>query len=235
MSLLALKIGNAHKTLCMKTKTTMLLLAIFMACTFVNAQNDPLIYDTEWDDIDQASFRSMMGFDYHKFRFKAEGSPFVNVYIDEYLNDSLIQSYDHISANLADAPVAYRQMIFHQLDTSEFTLRIYAHSQSDTLERVQFRIGELGLYRRLQVNQQASSYSWKPAYHTADGEVRRPVINEKIPLLYYTTAEQQNVNGETISAFCLVPNILNKRHLVENRGRIRHFFEIGLLLVDKLE
>jgi len=210
---------------------TLLLVGISI---ITHAQADRILYNPERDDIDMFTFMNMMGFDYQKFEFKTDRSPYVNVYIDEYLNDELITSYDHISANKESTAKSHFNLVFTKLDTSTFTLRIYTHSKSDTIEQIQFRIGELGLYRSLQVNKKEFSYTWKTTDFT-DNVGPAVEIGKKIPLLYYATAIEENIDGETIDAFCRIPNILNNRNLIENKGKVKHYFEIGMELVEKIE
>jgi hypothetical protein len=165
---------------------------------------------------------------------RSEIPAYINVYIDEYLNDELITQYDHISANKDEAPKAYFDLIFTKLDSNQFTLKFYTLSKSDSIEQLQFRIGELGLFRKLKVNKEEFDYSWKL---TDFPENIGPMVElaKKIPLIYYATAVEENIDGNTVNAFCRVPNILNNRHLIENQGVIKHYFEIGLELVEKIE
>jgi hypothetical protein len=200
----------------------------------INAQESRIKYNPEKDDTDIGVFMSMVGFDYHKFELKAPKPSYITVYIDEYLNDKLINQYDHISANKGNTPKAYFDLIFPKLDSTLFTLKIYTLTKSDSIETIQFRIGELGLFKNLIVNKSVSNYSWKlTEFQNNIGLLT--AINQKIPLIYFATAVEENINENTVKAFCNVPNILNNRHLIENKGKIEHFFEIGIRLVEKIE
>lgn len=198
------------------------------------SQENRIIYNSEKDDSDIGVFMYMVGFGYHKFEMKSERPAYINVYIDEYLNDKLINHFDHISSNKDDTPKAYFDMVFTKLDSLETTIKIYTLSKNDSIERVQFRIGELGLYRNLRVNKAKFDYSWKRGDFKGDiGPMIE--IGKKIPLLFYATAVNENIDGKTISAFCSVPNILLNRAEIENMGKIEHFFEIGMELVEKID
>jgi hypothetical protein len=199
----------------------------------INAQENMIKYNPEKDDTDIGVFMNMLGFDYHKFELKAPKPAYITVYIDEYLNDKLINQYDHISSNKESTPKAYFDLIFPKLDSTLFTLKIYTLTKSDSIETVQFRIGELGLFKNLKINKSASSYSWKLTdFQNNTGPVLE--INKKIPLIYFATAVKEKIDDNTINAFCNVPNILNNRHLIENKGKIEHFFEIGIRLVEQI-
>jgi hypothetical protein len=176
----------------------------------------------------------MMGFDYHKFELKSSKPAYINVYINEYLNDTLINQFDHISANKKDTPKAYFDLVFTKLDSTKFTLKIYTLSKNDSIERIQFRIGELGLFKNLEVNKKEFSYSWKlTEFNDNIGPVLE--VGKKMALLYYATSVEEIIDGKTVDAFCNVPNILNNKSLIENKGKIKHYFEIGLELVEKIE
>ena len=215
-------------------KPILLFLLFCLSLMQAYSQENRYRYIPEKDENDIATFMNMMGFDYHKFEIKSPRTAYVNVYIDEYLNDELINSYDHISANKDEAPKAYFDIIFTKLDTSKFILKLYTLSKSDSVEQVQFRIGELGLFKKLKVNKKEFDYSWKLT-NFSDNIGPQVRVNVKTPLLYYSTAVEENVNEQTVSAFCNVPNILNNRELIENIGKIKHFFEIGIELVDKID
>jgi len=214
-----------------KIKLTMVFILTIIAS--INAQ-EKIKYNPEKDDNDIGVFMNMVGFDYHKFELKTPKPAFITVYIDEYLNDTIINQYDHINANRASTPKAYFDLIFPRIDSTLFTLKIYTFKKSDSIETIQFRIGELGLFKNLIVNKSVSKYSWKLTdFQNNIGPVLE--INKKIPLIYFATAVQQRMDEQTIDAFCNVPNILNNRHLIENKGIIEHFFEIGIRLVEQIE
>lgn len=199
-----------------------------------NTQVTRIEYIPEKDDADISVFMNMMGFDYHKFEMRSNKPAYINVYIDEYLNDTLIHKFDHISANKDSTPKAYFNLVFTKLDSTKFTLKIYTLSKNDSIEQLQFRIGELGLFRKLNVNKNDFDYSWKLT-DFSNNTGPKIELNKKIPILYYATAVEQNVDEKTVNAFCNVPNILNNRELIENQGKIKHFFEIGIELVEKIE
>lgn len=200
----------------------------------VNAQESKIKYNPEKDDTDIGVFMSMVGFDYHKFELTSPKSAFINIYIDEYLNDELISQYDHISSNKENTPKAFFDLIFPKLDSTMFNLTIYTLSKGDSIETIQFRIGELGLFKDLSINKTASGYRWKlTEFQNNIGPGLK--IDKKIPLLYFSTAVEEKVNESKVNAFCNVPNILNNRHLIENQGKIHHFFEIGIKLVEQIE
>ena len=211
-------------------------LLLLMLASFIKlyAQENRIKYNPEKDDTDIAVFMNMMGFDYHKFELKSSKPAYVNVYINEYLNDELIKEFDHISANKNDTPKAYFDLVFTKIDSSKFTLKLYTLSKNDNIERIQFRIGELGLFKNLEVNKADFSYSWKLTDFTDNvGPVLD--IGSRIPLLFYATSVEEVIDGKTVDAFCNVPNILNNKSLIENKGKIKHYFEIGLELVEKIE
>ena len=214
-----------------------LLLLIALSISFHTnsySQENRIEYNPEKDDTDIGAFMNMIGFDYHKFEMKSEKPAYINVYVDEYLNDNLINKYDHISANKEETPKAYFDLIFTKLDSIKFTLKIYTLSKNDSIEQVQFRIGELGLYRKLKVNKKEFKYSWKlTEFRDNIGPLIE--IGRKIPLLFYATSIEENIDGQTVEAFCNVPNILINKNLIENKGKIKHYFEIGIELVDKIE
>jgi len=215
-------------------RTNLTIVFILTIIASINAQENKIKYNPEKDDTDIAVFMNMVGFDYHKFELKAPKPAYITVYIDEYLNDKLINQYDHISANKESTPKAYFDLIFPKLDSTLFTLKIYTLTKSDSIETIQFRIGELGLFKNLTVNKSVSKYSWKlTEFQNNIGPVLE--INKKIPLIYFATAVQQKIDENTIDAFCNVPNILNNRHLIQNKGIIEHFFEIGIRLVEQIE
>ncbi len=215
-------------------KRTLLILAIYLSVFSIYAQENRIKYIPEKDELDVAVFMNMMGFDYHKFEMKSQKPAYINVYIDEYLNDKLINAYDHISANKDSVPAEYFDIAFTKLDTADFTLKIYSLSKNDSTERVQFRIGELGLFKNLHVNKKAFSYSWKLT-EFVDNVGPAIEIEQKIPLLYYATAVEENVSEKKVVAACNIPNILNNRNLIENQGKIKHFFEVGIELVEQLK
>lgn len=220
------------KTKLMKRK---ILLSIFIFITTLSySQENRIEYNGEKDDMDVGVFMAMVGFDFHKFEMKSEKTAYINVYVDEYLNDKLIKHFDHISANKDETPKAYFDLVFTKLDSSKFTMKIYTLSKNDSIEKVQFRIGELGLFKDLQVNKAKFDYSWKRG--DFNGNIGPIIeIGKKIPLLFYATAVNENVDGKTVNAFCSVPNILLNRDEIENKGKIEHFFEIGIELVEKIE
>ena len=214
-------------------KVKYLLLLILVSFLKLHAQ-DRIIYNPNKDDTDIAVFMNMMGFDYHKFELKSLKPAYINVYINEYLNDTLINQFDHISANKKDTPKAYFDLVFTKLDSTKFTLKIYTLSKNDSIERIQFRIGELGLFKNLEVNKKEFSYSWKlTEFNDNIGPVLE--VGKKTALLYYATSVEEIIDGKTVDAFCNVPNILNNKSLIENKGKIKHYFEIGLELVEKIE
>ncbi len=158
----------------------------------------------------------------------------MNVYVHEYLNEQLLNEFDHILENKERAPKGYYNLIFTKLDSNKFTLRIYSYSKNDSIELLQFRIGELGLYKKLRVNRKDLKYSWKLAgFNSNIGPSVK--IGERIPLLYYATAIKDVRNDKIMDAFCNVPNILNNRGLIENKGKIEHYFEVGVELVGSIE
>jgi hypothetical protein len=213
----------------------LLILPLLILISILSYSQENLIkYNGEKDDMDMGVFMSMVGFDYHKFEMKSEKPAYINVYVDEYLNDKLIQHFDHISVNKDETPKAYFDLVFTKLDSSKFTLKIYTLSKNDSIERIQFRIGELGLFRNLQVNKEKFDYSWKRG--DFNGNIGPKIeIGKKIPLLFYATAVNENVDGKTVNAFCSVPNILLNRDTIENKGKIEHYFEIGIELVEQIE
>ena len=215
-------------------KSILLVLTIFLTIFTLHSQENRIEYNPEIDDVDNGVFMNMMGFDYHKFEMKSKKPAYVNVYVDEYLNDKLINTYDHISSNKKITPKAYFDLVFTKLDSTKFTLKIYTLTKNDSIEELQFRIGELGLFRNLKVNKKDFSYSWKLTKFK-DNIGPEIELERKIPLLYYATSVEENVSEETVKAFCNIPNILNNRNLIENQGKIKHFFEIGVKLVEKIE
>lgn len=215
-------------------KVKLAIVCILTIIATTNAQENKIKYNPEKDDIDIGVFMSMVGFDYHKFELIAPKPAHITVYIDEYLNDKLINQFDHINTNKQSTPKAYFHLIFPKLDSQLFTLKIYTLTKSDSIETIQFRIGELGLFKKLVVNKSVSKYSWKlTSFEDNIGPVLE--IDKKIPLIYFSTSVQQKIDENTIDAFCNVPNILSNRHLIENKGKIEHFFEIGIRLVEKIE
>lgn len=215
-------------------KIKLTIVFIFTIIATINAQKNKIKYDPEKDYTDIGVFMNMLGFDYHKFELTAPKPAYITVYIDEYLNDKLINQFDHITANKENTPKAYFNLVFPKLDSSLFTLKIYTLRKSDSIETVKFKIGELGLLKNLTVNKSVSNYSWElTEFQDNIGPVLE--INKKLPLIYFSTAVQEKIDENTINAFCNVPNILNNRHLIENKGKIKHFFEIGIRLVEKIE
>lgn len=215
-------------------KTIPLFFIFLISTSILYSQENKIIYNTNIDDTDSAVFMNMMGFDYHKFELKSLKPAYINVYINEYLNDTLINQFDHISANQKDTPKAYFDLVFTKLDSTKFTLKIYTLSKNDSIERIQFRIGELGLFKNLEVNKKEFSYSWKlTEFNDNIGPVLE--VGKKTALLYYATSVEEIIDGKTVDAFCNVPNILNNKSLIENKGKIKHYFEIGLELVEKIE
>ncbi len=217
-----------------KMKKTILLTLLLNLFFYSYSQENRIEYNPEKDETDVGVFMNMMGFDYHKFEMKSNQPAYINVYIDEYLNDKLINKFDHISSNKDNTPKAYFNLVFTKLDSIKFTLKIYTLSKNDSIEQIQFRIGELGLFKKLKVNKKEFDYSWKLTEFT-NNIGPKIKLNEKIPILYYATSVEQNIDNKTINAFCSVPNILNNRNLIENKGKIKHFFEIGIELVEKIE
>lgn len=216
----------------MKNLILSLILCLFTSINF--SQENRISYNPDKDERDMGAFMNMMGFDYHKFDMISTKPAYINVYIDEYLNDELIDQYDHISANKDSIPKAYFDLVFTKLDAKPFTLKIYTLSKNDSIERVQFRIGELGLFKNLKVNKRSFDYSWKLT-DFKDNMGPEIVLNQKIPLLYYATAVEQDIDDQTVNAFCTVPHILNNRDLIENKGKIKHFFVIGIELVETID
>ncbi|WP_137091746.1 hypothetical protein [Mangrovivirga cuniculi] len=216
----------------MKRQTLLLICLMISFISF--SQENRIEYNGEKDDTDIGVFMAMVGFDYHKFEMKSEKPAYINVYVDEYLNDKLIKHFDHISANKDETPKAYFDLVFTKLGSAKFTMKIYTLSKNDSIEKIQFRIGELGLFKNLQVNKSKFDYSWKRG--DFNGNIGPKIeIGKKIPLLFYATAVSENVDGQTVNAFCNVPNILLNRDEIENQGKIEHFFEIGIVLVEKIE
>ncbi|MCA0133525.1 hypothetical protein [Winogradskyella alexanderae] len=215
-------------------KQLFLIILLFFVGSSLYSQENRIEYNPDKDDNDLAAFMNMMGFDYHKFEMKSKQPAFINVYVDEYLNDKLINHFDHIAANKDSIPKDYFNLVFTKLNAKLFTLKVYTLSKNDSIEQVQFRIGELGLFRKLRVNRKTFDYSWKLTEFT-NNIGPKIELNKKIPILYYATALQQNIDESTVNAFCSIPNILNNRNLIENQGKIKHFFEIGIELVEKIE
>ncbi len=215
-------------------KKTLILLFLIIISFSANSQENRIKYNGEKEDMDMGVFMAMVGFDYHKFEMKSNKPSYINVYVDEYLNDKLIKHFDHISENKDETPKAYFDLVFTKLDSVKFTLKIYTLSKSDSIEKVQFRIGELGLFKDLQVNKSKFDYSWKRSDFNGDLGPKIE-IGKKIPLLFYSTSVTENVDGKTVNAFCSVPNILMNRDEIENKGKIEHYFEIGIELVEKIE
>ena len=215
-------------------KYKLLLSLLFLSSIIVNSQENRIKYNGEKDDMDIGVFMAMVGFDYHKFEMKSNKPAYINVYVDEYLNDKLIKHFDHVSENKDETPKAFFDLVFTKLDSAKFTLKIYTLSKNDSIEKVQFRIGELGLFRNLQVNKSKFDYSWKRSDFNGDLGPKIE-IEKKIPLLFYATAVTENIDGKTVNAFCSVPNILLNRDEIENKGKIEHYFEIGIELVEKIE
>ncbi|MDC3253856.1 hypothetical protein OAU89_03065 [bacterium] len=215
-------------------KSTILLILFLNLFFYSYSQENRIKYNPEKDETDIGAFMNMMGFDYHKFEMKSDKPAYINVYVDEYLNDKLINKFDHISSNIDSIPKAYFNLVFTKLDSVKFTLKIYTLSKNDSIEQIQFRIGELGLFKKLSVNKNEFDYSWKLT-DFSNNVGPQIELNKKIPILYYSTSIEQNVDEKTVNAFCSVPNILNNRNLIENKGKIKHFFEIGIELVEKIE
>ncbi len=215
-------------------KVKMIIALSLIITSAIKAQENKIKYNPQKDDSDIAAFMNMIGFDYHKFEINTPKPAFISVYIDEYLNDKLINQFDHINENKKSTPKEYFDLIFPKLDSSLFVLKIYTLTKSDSVETIQFRIGELGLFKKLTINKSISEYSWKLSkFQDNIGPVLE--INAKLPLIYFATAVKQKIDENVINAFCNVPNILNNRHLIDNKGKIEHFFEIGIRLVEKLE
>jgi hypothetical protein len=215
-------------------KKVLLIFLLILTFFIGHSQENRIKYNGEKDDIDMSVFMTMVGFDYHKFEMKSEKKAYINVYIDEYLNDKLIHKFDHVSENKDAMPKAYFDLVFTKLDSAKFILKIYTLSKNDSIEKIQFRIGELGLFKNLKVNKSKFDYSWKRS--DFNGDIGPKIeIEKKIPLLFYATAVTENVDGKTVNAFCSVPNILLNRKEIENKGKIEHYFEIGIELVEKIE
>ena len=209
--------------------------AIFFSFSQLSAQsvNDSIRYLTEKDEQDIMTFMLMMGFDYHKFELRSNTTGYLNIYVDEYLNDELIDTYDHIEKNKNEVAEFYYPIVFPKIDTSINLLRIYTLSKSDSLELVRFRIGEFALVKKLKVNKKDFNYSFKlTSFQNNVGPQCKP--GQKIPLMYFATSVDQVVDGKTVNAFCDIPNILNHRHLIENQNQIKHYFIIGIELVDEI-
>jgi hypothetical protein len=195
--------------------------------------DDTIRYIPDNDELDMLVFMNMMGFGYHKFQLNSNTSGYLDIYIEEYLNDSLIDSYNHIESNRDEIAKIYYPIVFPKIDTSTKLLRVYTLSNNDSLEVVRFRIGEFALVKKLKVNKTDFDYSFKLTnFNNNIGP--KCEMGSKIPLMYYATAVDKNIDGSTISAFCDIPNILNNRHLIENQSQIKHYFIIGIELVNEI-
>jgi hypothetical protein len=214
-------------------KTYLIILLVFTSLS-ASSQDNRIRHDMEQDDMDVYAFMSMVGFDYHKFEMKSETPAYINVYIDEYLNDKQINHFDHISENKKEVDEAFFNIVFKKLDSTNFTLKLYSLSKNDSIEEIQFRIGDLALFRNLRVNKSEFEYSWKRGNFNLDVGPKIE-LDKKIPLLFYSTAVTENIDGKTVNAFCDVPNILLNRDEIENKGKIEHYFEIGIELVEQIE
>ena len=109
------------------TKNTILLI-LFLNLFFNSySQENRIKYNPEKDETDIGTFMNMMGFDYHKFEMKSSKPAYINVYIDEYLNDKLINKFDHITSNEDSIPKAYFNLVFTKLDSVKFTSTANRH------------------------------------------------------------------------------------------------------------
>ena len=215
---------------------------LFFCCLFsqflsttVQSQivNDTIRYIPDNDELDLLVFMNMMGFAYHKFQLNSNTPGYLNIYIEEYLNDTLIDTYQHIESNKDEVAKAYFSIVFPQIDTSTKLLRIYTLDKNDSLEIVRFRIGDFALVKKLNVNKRDFDYSFKLTnFNNNLGP--KCEVGKKIPLMYYATAIDKDVDGTTVTAFCDIPNILNNRHLIENQNQIKHYFIIGIELVNEI-
>ena len=206
-----------------KSKVLLVIILAVGVMNVLNSQENRIKYNGQKDEIDNAVFMNMMGFDYHKFEMKSDKPAYINVYINEYLNDKLIEEFDHITENRNEIPKELFDIAFTKLNSDIFTLKLYTLSKSDAIEQIQFRIGELALFRELKVNKDKFSYSWKRAEF--NGEIGPEVeIGKQIPLLYFATAITENIDGRTVEAFCSIPNVLSNKDQIENRKKIEHYF-----------
>lgn len=213
--------------------TCILVSASFTGQAYTQIVNDSIRYLSENDELDLLVFMNMVGFEYHKFELRTNTPGYLNLFIDEYLNDSLISTYNHIESNRDEVSEAYYPIVFPKIDTSIKLLRIYSLGDSDSLEVVRFRIGEFALVKKLNVNKEVFDYSFKLT-DFKDNVGPECKAGKKIPLLYYATSVDKKVDGKTVNAFCDIPNILNHRHLIENQNQIKHYFIIGIELADEI-
>jgi hypothetical protein len=195
--------------------------------------NDSIRFLPDNDELDLLEFMNMLGFEYHKFELRTNTPGYLNLFIDEYLNDSLISTYNHIESNRNEISKAYYPIVFPKIDTSTKQLRIYSLGKGDSLEVVRFRIGEFALVKKLKINKRDFDYSFKLT-EFQDNVGPECKAGQKIPILYYATSVDKEVDGSTVNAFCAIPNILNNRHLIENQNQIKHYFIIGIELANEI-
>lgn len=183
-----------------------------------------------------SEFMNMTGFEHFEFSLTSTNSKFINVFVDEYLNDSLIKSYDHVTESKREnLPKSMYGLLFPKSKSGTLKLKFYALAKGDTLEQFKFRIGGLEINKKSRINRNDFVYELKLPNELENESGARVELGKKIPLLYYATSVEENVDGTIINRFCNVPNIIEHKDLMKVGAVVKHYFIIGFQLLDNIE
>lgn len=179
-----------------------------------------------------SELKALLGFNSFAFCISPKRFCYVNFYVEEFLNDSLISKHDlystkgSYSADLLD-------MIFPKSSRKNTLIRFYTYSRSDTVEQVVFRFGGMEMIQSLRVNKKELNYDWSCALEGLNQQKAK--IAEKMALLYYSTGVlDESPNGEVVSRFCSIPNIINHKSIAKGPTKLRHYFVVGVQFLEKL-
>lgn len=216
-------------------KKVIFILSLLTEISGFYGQNYSVKYLLPNDSEVMTEFMSMTGFEHFEFNLISTNAKYINVFVDEYLNDTLIKSYDHVSETKNGISKELFAMVFRKSNPGAFKIKLYALAKGDTLEQFKFRIGGLEINKKLRVNKKDFEYEWKMPEAIENRNGCKVVVGKKTPLLYYSTSVEENVDGTMINRFCNVPNVIEHKDLMKPGAVIKHYFSIGIQLLDEIE
>lgn len=177
--------------------------------------------------------------DFHSYNYllKSEKPAYLNVYINEFVNDSLVNSFDYLSTK-DKFPEELYSIVFPRIEGEPMKFTIHALAKTDSILTIRLRMGKMALVKKLKIDKVKNSYSWKSAA-LRDKTNFKFELNQKIDLLYYASAVEENISGVNVNKSCNIPVILNNKdaskNSVESRKTIKHYFCLGIELVEKIK
>ncbi len=203
-----------------------LLICFLLYIHSLNGQTSISLKLNRASKIDVQTFMDMSGFNYANFSIKSKAKLFLEIQIEEYKHDTLINQIviPKIEKELDSSFLTY---ITPKIKRGKNSFKLYSLLKNDTSVKLYFLINKIGYYKTISLNHNFVDYSWKEA------NLKSIYLTQTLftPIFYFSTGEELIQEREGVKRFCAISEIMK---IKKEREKIAHFFVISMKTRDKL-